>query len=426
MKDNNSIATNRNVALGLYGFGITCKKFIIYILSLIFLYYSIGAIGNIYTFQTSGYEIGNRRRLISVLRLELLMIYFSIPIYLHLFSYFHNLSPNEKEQHLYRRRKELLQKRCYLLFMLVMFGAHITYFFYFLPFNVPYPIYWICALGLGLWMHLFFFSIAFMGGNTFISILILSSTGRSFVALLCRISPFKKLISDRKSQVLFTLFATAFLSIIQWYSSDKVVVKQLELSLPHFPKTSKPLNIAMLSDLHAGAMVYQTEIAKVVDKVNEIEENFGVELDAVLIVGDLIDAPRELIEDRMEPLQHLRSRLGTFAVTGNHEYYYGNYEKWQQLYRDYGINVMENDVFKIDDRVCLVGLQDLSAYKSGIKNTAMNVSVISKCPSTQSIVIMAHNPAATKKIMAFSNETHREIDLILSGCMIIPHMLLMS
>uniref|UniRef100_A0A914YBJ7 Calcineurin-like phosphoesterase domain-containing protein n=1 Tax=Panagrolaimus superbus TaxID=310955 RepID=A0A914YBJ7_9BILA len=248
-----------------------------------------------------------------------------------------------------------------------------------------------------------------MGGNT------LSSAGRSFVALLCRIKAFKKLISDRQTQVFFTLIITTFLSCIQWYSSDKVVVKELELYLPHFSTASKTLHIAMLSDLHGGAMVYQEQIAKVVDVVNGIESNFGVELDAVLIVGDLIDAPRELIEERMEPLRHLRSRLGTFAVSGNHEYYYGNYERWQQLYREYGINVMENDIFKIDDSVCLIGLQDLSAYKSGIKNTAMNVTVINQCPSNYSTVIMAHNPAATKKIITFSNEYHRDIDLILSG-----------
>jgi predicted MPP superfamily phosphohydrolase len=63
----------------------------------------------------------------------------------------------------------------------------------------------------------------------------------------------------------------------------------------------------------------------------------------------------------------------------------------------------------------LVGLQDLSSYKSGIKNTAMNVTVITQCPSDKSIVVLAHNPAATKKILAFANKSHYDIDLILSG-----------
>ena len=60
------------------------------------------------------------------------------------------------------------------------------------------------------------------------------------------------------------------------------------------------------------------------------------------IPGDVVDAPRSLIEDRIESLQHLRSRLGTFYVTGNHEYYYGNVGEWFELFDLYGIKVLKN------------------------------------------------------------------------------------
>ena len=40
-------------------------------------------------------------------------------------------------------------------------------------------------------------------------------------------------------------------------------------------------------------------------------------------IGDIIDAPRSLIQSRVEPLRNLNSKYGTFFVTGNHEYYYG-------------------------------------------------------------------------------------------------------
>jgi predicted MPP superfamily phosphohydrolase len=60
------------------------------------------------------------------------------------------------------------------------------------------------------------------------------------------------------------------------------------------------------------------------------------------IQGDVIDAPRKLIEDRVESLQHLRSRLGTFYVTGNHEYYYGDVDKWFDLFNSYGIKILKN------------------------------------------------------------------------------------
>jgi uncharacterized protein len=62
----------------------------------------------------------------------------------------------------------------------------------------------------------------------------------------------------------------------------------------------------------------------------------------IFLQGDVIDAPRGLIEERVESLRHLRSRLGTFFVTGNHEYYYGNVDEWFELFDSYGIRVLKN------------------------------------------------------------------------------------
>uniref|UniRef100_A0AC34R1Q8 Calcineurin-like phosphoesterase domain-containing protein n=1 Tax=Panagrolaimus sp. JU765 TaxID=591449 RepID=A0AC34R1Q8_9BILA len=192
-----------------------------------------------------------------------------------------------------------------------------------------------------------------------------------------------------------------------------------------------PLRVAMLTDLHGGAMVYRDQISNVVDLTNSIKN-----LDAIFIVGDAIDAPMNLIQERMEPLKYLKSKHGVFFVSGNHEFYYGNYDEWKQLFESYGINVMENEVehlddticlvglhdissYKsvehLDDTICLVGLHDISSYKSGIKNLSMDESSISKCQKDESVVVLAHNPASTKRIMEFANISGKHVDLILSG-----------
>lgn len=117
-----------------------------------------------------GYEVGNRYRVMSVLRLELIMMYLSVIIYLHLFSYFHPILKHGKKM---RNPMELakLKRRCQILFTIIMIGAHLTYFYYFFSFEVPYLIYWPSALSLGIWMHLLFFSLFFMFGNVVISVL---------------------------------------------------------------------------------------------------------------------------------------------------------------------------------------------------------------------------------------------------------------
>lgn len=152
------------------------------------------------------------------------------------------------------------------------------------------------------------------------------------------------LITNRRVQVLTTVILTIFLSLIQWYGSDKVVIKNQELKLNNYPEGAAPMHFALITDLHGGAMVFREQIANVVDKTNSIEALYGKELDGIFIVGDAIDAPKDLIKDRMEPLKHLKSRLGTFFVSGNHEFYYGDYNEWKDLFiKEYGIRVLENE-----------------------------------------------------------------------------------
>jgi predicted MPP superfamily phosphohydrolase len=174
------------------------------------------------------------------------------------------------------------------------------------------------------------------------------------------------------------------------------------------------LRVALLSDLHGGASVYRDEIAAVVDRTNALEA------DVVLIVGDAIDAPVALIGERMKPLRHLRARLGVFFTTGNHDYYYGNVQEWIALFKSFGIRTLVNEKVEIGlgdggstAKVCLVGLNDASAWKSGIHRS--DSSSIGKCPLSEPIVVLAHNPAAADRIVADARAFNRTVDLILSG-----------
>lgn len=45
----------------------------------------------------------------------------------------------------------------------------------------------------------------------------------------------------------------------------------------------------------------------------------------------------------------------------------------------------------------------------------MNVSAIGKCNNNMPIVVLEHNPVGTKKIIEYSNQHNRFVNLILSG-----------
>lgn len=97
-----------------------------------------------------------------------------------------------------------------------------------------------------------------------------------------------KLCCESKFQVKITLSTTVIFCFFHWYFSDKVIVKYLSIPLHNQINSTvleyrrNELKIVVLTDLHAGACVYEKQISNVVDKVNELNA------DAVFIIGSLL------------------------------------------------------------------------------------------------------------------------------------------
>ena len=76
------------------------------------------------------------------------------------------------------------------------------------------------------------------------------------------------------------------------------------------------LTIVQLSDIHVGPTIRGDYLQGIVDRVNELSP------DLVAITGDVIDGFVPDLGPQLAPLKQLQSAMGTFAVTGNHEYYW--------------------------------------------------------------------------------------------------------
>ncbi len=90
-----------------------------------------------------------------------------------------------------------------------------------------------------------------------------------------------------------------------------------DLAVPGW--TAAPLRLVQVSDIHHGPPDMPTaRVAALVRQVNALAP------DLVVLTGDynggkLIDAEAGNLDDAVRPLRGLRSRLGTFAVRGNHD-----------------------------------------------------------------------------------------------------------
>ncbi|MBA2676256.1 metallophosphoesterase, partial [Ramlibacter sp.] len=153
------------------------------------------------------------------------------------------------------------------------------------------------------------------------------------------------------------LLGIAFTLLGFWNARRRARVKTVEIPLPGLPEALHGFRLAQITDLHVGPTIKAPYVQAVVDAVNALE------VDAVVLTGDLVDGPVDELAPHIAPLATLRSVHGSYAITGNHEYYSGA-GPWIAHLRRMGMRVLMNEHVVIERggaRLVLAGIPDYSA-----------------------------------------------------------------
>jgi predicted MPP superfamily phosphohydrolase len=161
-------------------------------------------------------------------------------------------------------------------------------------------------------------------------------------------------------------------------------VREATIELPG--AAGKPLRVALFSDLHMGPLVGNGRVRNLVQQVNSLEP------DLVLLVGDIVDEDvSRLAEERMaEALSGLSPRIGSFAVTGNHEYYAGEEEAVSYL-ESAGIRVLRDEAAIVEDRLVIAGRKDLTANRFGENRLPLG-EILGGGRRDLPVLVMDHQP----------------------------------
>ena len=95
------------------------------------------------------------------------------------------------------------------------------------------------------------------------------------------------------------------------------VVTEYEVRMPGLPATADGTVLVVASDMHLGPMLGRRWAS---DRAEQIQ---SLRPDVLLLVGDILEAPRDTHDEWLRTLQKFRAPHGVFAVTGNHEVYAG-------------------------------------------------------------------------------------------------------
>jgi hypothetical protein len=177
------------------------------------------------------------------------------------------------------------------------------------------------------------------------------------------------------------LLGAVLLTVLGVIQARRPKVDRVSVPIADLPSDLAGLKIVQLSDLHVGSTIRRSFVDRVVDRANDLAP------DLVAVTGDVADGFVPELRDHVAPLGRLRAPLGTFFVTGNHEYYWDP-RGWMRELERLGINVLSNEHRLIErgrGRLLLAGVTDLSAASNPH-------AAVAGAPDSDVRILLAHQP----------------------------------
>lgn len=132
-------------------------------------------------------------------------------------------------------------------------------------------------------------------------------------------------------------------------------VERVTVPLRGLPEAWRGARIVQLTDTHVGPLLGREFTERIVREVNDLSP------DIVVLTGDLVDGTPDALAPALAPFAGFRSRHGVFAVTGNHEYYWGA-DAFIRLLSGFGIQYLLNEHRVLErngEPLLLAGVTDL-------------------------------------------------------------------
>lgn len=131
----------------------------------------------------------------------------------------------------------------------------------------------------------------------------------------------EKIYLIRYAGVLVAMFSMILMLHGAFINPKNPEVRSLEIPVKNLPDSFNGFKIIQLSDIHLGSWgANHSYFEPVIPLVNEQDA------DIIVVTGDMINNYQEEMKGWAPLFQQLKSRVGNYAILGNHDY--GDYSSW--------------------------------------------------------------------------------------------------
>ncbi len=177
-------------------------------------------------------------------------------------------------------------------------------------------------------------------------------------------------------------------------------IDSLTVPIADLPRALEGLTITQLSDLHYDGLRLSDQLL-----TEAIAANNAIHPDLVVLTGDHVTDDPSPIYHLVERLTHLKSKLGVFAILGNHDIYPAHARSTiTHAFTQANIPVLWNEVvYPMGSDLALVGLADLWSREF---NPSL---VMNRIDAGIPRIVLSHNPDSAVHLQPW------RVDLQISG-----------
>jgi uncharacterized protein len=209
------------------------------------------------------------------------------------------------------------------------------------------------------------------------------------------------LMLSRRQSVGLVVFLTLGLMVYGVVEAYRIRVETLTIDDSRLPPKSSRIRIVQISDVHLGPMLYPGRLTPIIEAIEQAQP------DILVCSGDLIDGPLLSPDGTAAAFSNLTAPLGKYAVTGNHEFYYG-IDRATEFIKAAGFTLLRNRTVMAGKQIAITGIDDPAGGGHSAADQPTEAQLAAGMPKNKFALLLKHRPL-------IDPDTKGAYDLQLSG-----------
>jgi len=192
------------------------------------------------------------------------------------------------------------------------------------------------------------------------------------------------LMLSRRQSVALSVVMACGLMLYGAVEAHRIPIESVTIRSSRIPSTTARIRIVQISDVHLGPMLYPGRVEPMIQAIEQVRP------DILVCSGDLIDGSMLHPTTIASEFRKISAPMGKYAVTGNHEYYFG-IERASDFIKKTGFTLLSNQSVSVGKHLVVSGVDDPAGNRIE-KGKLTEAQLADALPKDKFKLLLKHRP----------------------------------